>query len=272
MLSVRENFMLENVRLISKVNKFERREALIKILKKNDLKYKIQHEKFRNHFVENIIVPFNSEIKLPKLVIGAHYDNIEGSCGANDNASGVSILIEVAKYLKLNRVNRPIELVFFDREEYEDRGSEQYILSTGRENIHAMINIDTCGFGDMMLIGPEKNLGVMKEKKIISEGLLHKEYIEIIKRTPGSDDRSFEAENIPNISIGVVPKGDVEIIRKLIKLELENKIPTKDLIPNPPEFMSTVHNGDRDCIEIVEESSMKIVLDFIINILKELEI
>lgn len=265
--------MLENVRLISKVNKFERREALIKILKKNDLKYKMQHEKFRNHFVENIIVPFNSEIKLPKLVIGAHYDNIEGSCGANDNASGVSILIEVAKYLKLKRVNRPIELVFFDREEYEDRGSEQYILSTGRENIHAMINIDTCGFGDMMLIGPEKNLGVMKEKKIISEGLLHKEYIEIIKRTPGSDDsRSFEAENIPNISIGVVPKGDVEIIQKLIKLELENKIPTKELIPNPPEFMSTVHNGDRDCIEIVEESSMKIVLDFIINILEELEI
>ena len=36
--------------------------------------------------------------------------------------------------------------------------------------------------------------------------------------------------------------------------------------------MSTVHNGDRDCIEIVEESSMKIVLDFIINILKELGI
>ena len=34
--------------------------------------------------------------------------------------------------------------------------------------------------------------------------------------------------------------------------------------------MSTVHNGDRDCIEIVEESSMKIVLDFIINILEGL--
>lgn len=61
--------MLENVRLISKVNKFERREALIKILKENDLKYKMQHEKFRNHFVENIILPFNSEIRLPKLVM-----------------------------------------------------------------------------------------------------------------------------------------------------------------------------------------------------------
>ncbi|NGT12481.1 hypothetical protein G6Y96_12070 [Clostridium perfringens] len=64
----------------------------------------------------------------------------------------------------------------------------------------------------------------------------------------------------------------MEIIQKLIKLELENKIPTRELIPNPPEFMSTVHNGDRDCIEIVEENSMKIVLDFIINILKELGI
>ncbi len=64
----------------------------------------------------------------------------------------------------------------------------------------------------------------------------------------------------------------MEIIQKIIKLELENKFPTKDLIPNPTEFMSTVHTGDRDCIEIVEESSMKIVLDFIINILKELGI
>ncbi|ELC8344533.1 TPA: hypothetical protein ACY4SM_001186 [Clostridium perfringens] len=61
----------------------------------------------------------------------------------------------------------------------------------------------------------------------------------------------------------------MEIIQKLIKLEIENRIPTKELIPNPPEFMSTVHNGDKDCIEIVEESSMKIVLDFIINILEE---
>lgn len=62
----------------------------------------------------------------------------------------------------------------------------------------------------------------------------------------------------------------MEIIQKLIKLELENKIPTKDIIPNHPELMSTVYNWDRDCIEIVEENSMKIVLDFIINILKEL--
>ncbi len=47
MLSVGDNMMLENVRLISKVNKVERRESLIKILKKNDLKHKIQHEKLR---------------------------------------------------------------------------------------------------------------------------------------------------------------------------------------------------------------------------------
>ncbi|MDZ4975268.1 hypothetical protein GNF42_12330 [Clostridium perfringens] len=64
----------------------------------------------------------------------------------------------------------------------------------------------------------------------------------------------------------------MEIIQELIKLEIENKFPTKELISNSPEFMSTVHNGDRDCIEIVEESSMKIVLDFIINILEELGI
>lgn len=262
--------MLENIRLISKINMKERREALVKILKKNDLKYKIQHEKIRNHFVDNIIVSFNSEIDRPKLVIGAHYDNIEGRCGANDNGSRVSILIEVAKYLQLNRVKIPIDVVFFDREEYEDRGSEQYIISTKIENIFAMININTCGFGDTMLIGPEKDLGIMKEKNILSEGLLEKEYVEIIKRTPGSDDRSFENKDIPNISIGVVPKSDINIIQKLIKLECENIVPTEELIPNPPEFMSTVHNGPRDSIEIVEERAMNMVLDFIIKILESL--
>lgn len=262
--------MLGNVRGISKIHVEERREALENILMKNNIEYKIQNEKIGNHFVSNIVVSFNSEIDTPKLVIGAHYDNIEGSCGANDNASGVGILIEVAKYLQINRVGMPIDIVFFDREEYEDRGSEQYIISTKIENISAMINIDTCGFGDTMIIGPEKNLGIMKDEKIIREDLLEKEYIEIIKRTPGSDDRSFEAENIPNLSIGVVPKSDIEIIQKLINLECENIVPTKELIPNSPEFMSTVHNGSRDCIEIVEESAMKMVLDFIIKILESL--
>lgn len=262
--------MLGNVRGISKIHVEERRKALENILMKNNIEYKIQNEKIGNHFVSNIIVSFNSAIDIPKLVIGAHYDNIEGSCGANDNGSGVSILIEVAKYLKINRVGIPIDIVFFDREEYEDRGSEQYIISTKIENISAMINIDTCGFGDIMLIGPEKNLEIMKEKKILSEELLDKEYIEIIKRTPGSDDRSFENKGILNISIGVVPKSDVAIIQKLIKLECENIVPTKELIPNPPEFMSTVHNGPRDYIEIVEERAMKMVLDFIIKILESL--
>ncbi len=129
------------------------------------MKYKIQHEKLRNHFVDNIIVTFNSEIKLPKLVIGAHYDNIEGSCGANDNTSGVSILIEVAKYLKLNKVNRPIDLVFLIEKNMRIGEVNSIFLVLGERNIYAMINIDTCGFGDMMLIGPEKNLGAMKEKK-----------------------------------------------------------------------------------------------------------
>ena len=68
----------------------------------------------------------------------------------------------------------------------------------------------------------------------------------------------------------MVPKSDVDIIQKLIKLECENIVPTKELIPNPQEFMSTVHNGTRDCIEIVEERAMKMVLDFIIKILESL--
>ncbi len=51
------------------------------------------------------------------VVVGAHYDSVEGSPGANDNASGVAALIEVARLLRQAPPPAPLRFVAFANEE-----------------------------------------------------------------------------------------------------------------------------------------------------------
>ena len=48
----------------------------------------------------------------PSLLLGAHYDTVSGTPGADDNASGVSVLLETARILSLTSLSRPPEVVF----------------------------------------------------------------------------------------------------------------------------------------------------------------
>lgn len=51
------------------------------------------------------------------IVVGAHYDSVMGSPGANDNASGVSALLEIARLLAGDEPSRTVRLVAFVNEE-----------------------------------------------------------------------------------------------------------------------------------------------------------
>ncbi len=51
------------------------------------------------------------------IVVGAHYDSVRGSPGANDNASGVAALLEIGRALKDAGPRRSVRLVAFVNEE-----------------------------------------------------------------------------------------------------------------------------------------------------------
>jgi Zn-dependent M28 family amino/carboxypeptidase len=51
------------------------------------------------------------------LVIGAHYDTVAGSPGADDNASGVAGLLELARLASEKSMNRTVRFVAFSLEE-----------------------------------------------------------------------------------------------------------------------------------------------------------
>ena len=102
----------------------------------------------------------NLEVEIPGIlkpeeiiVIGAHYDSVSGSPGANDNASGVAALLELAGKLKPQRPERTIRFVAFVNEEppyfqTDEMGSRVYARRSAarRENIIAMISLETIGY------------------------------------------------------------------------------------------------------------------------------
>ena len=87
------------------------------------------------------------------IVVGAHYDSVGGTVGANDNASGVAAVLEVARLLKESHLRCTVRFVFFVNEEppyfqTEDMGSMVYARRLRRDSVpvSAMISLETIGY------------------------------------------------------------------------------------------------------------------------------
>ena len=102
----------------------------------------------------------NLEVVLPgqrwpdeSIVVGAHYDTVEGSPGADDNASAVAALIEIARLLKGRALARTLKLVAFVNEEppfffFGQMGSQVYARAARhrKEAIRLMISLEMLGY------------------------------------------------------------------------------------------------------------------------------
>ncbi|MEW6665946.1 MAG: M20/M25/M40 family metallo-hydrolase [Thermodesulfobacteriota bacterium] len=88
-----------------------------------------------------------------RIVVGAHYDTVPGSPGADDNASAVAGLLELARLLRESPGTRPISFVAFANEEppfygSTNMGSMVYAASLKEKNLAVdfMISLEMIGF------------------------------------------------------------------------------------------------------------------------------
>ena len=86
------------------------------------------------------------------LVVGAHYDTVVGSPGADDNASGVAGVIEIARMLRPLQLHRTVRLVAFVNEEppffyFGDMGSKVYAEAARArgDRIRVMLSLEMLG-------------------------------------------------------------------------------------------------------------------------------
>lgn len=84
----------------------------------------------------------------PPILVGAHYDSVPGSSGADDNATGVAVLLELARAWAEQPGKSPLRLIAFDLEELGFVGSHHYArdLHQRGEALGLMLSLEMLGY------------------------------------------------------------------------------------------------------------------------------
>ena len=178
------------------------------------------------HNIIAVLPGKDKQLKHEYIVVGSHYDHLglggqnSGSRrpdtlgvhpGADDNASGDAVVLELAKYFKKERTKRSVIFAFFGAEEQGLIGSKNFLewmkkddaqrinLPADKKGIVAMVNLDMVGRmrdNAMSVSGT----GTSSEFKAMAEAAAEQTKLNISCTPDGygpSDHASFVAQEIP---------------------------------------------------------------------------
>ncbi len=128
----------------------------------------------------------------PSVLLGGHYDSVVGSPGANDNASGTAVVLEIARNLSGTPLARQAWFVAFDGEEDGLHGSRAFVKAAQPQflsGLKAMLNFDMVGVNDQLRVGGASSLITLAKAADPS--------IQTFQTDGGSDHASFAAAGVP---------------------------------------------------------------------------
>lgn len=150
----------------------------------------------------------------PWLVLGAHLDTVPQAPGAEDNASGVGVLLAVAEAAADRRTRLPVVLVAFGSEEprgsgdddhhYGSRAYVEALSPAQRRSLRGMVSVDRVGVGDVV---PVQTVG---EPNGVSNALRAAARRAGVPTDPqpfevASDHESFTDAGLPAARLGSTP-------------------------------------------------------------------
>ncbi|HEU5110687.1 MAG TPA: M28 family peptidase, partial [Micromonosporaceae bacterium] len=150
----------------------------------------------------------------PHVVVGAHLDTVPRAPGAEDNGSGIGVLLAAAAATADRETRLPIMWVAFGAEEPRGPtdadhhyGSRAYVDSLGpaqRRAVRAMVALDRVGVGDRVPVGSTG------ESDPVQQALLRAAERAGVPTTPdpfqrSSDHWSFVRAGLPGARLGSTP-------------------------------------------------------------------
>lgn len=94
---------------------------------------------------QNVLATLPGAAAGPPLVIAAHVDSVKDCPGADDNASSVAVLLELAALLRA-QLDVPVLLAFLDMEEVGHFGGLALAKRVGRGGATGMVNLEMVGY------------------------------------------------------------------------------------------------------------------------------
>jgi hypothetical protein len=143
----------------------------------------------------------------PYVVVGAHLDTVAVAPGAEDNASGVAVVMELARVLS---GDGQVVLVLFGGEEprgpgdLHHFGSKRYVaLMSAEERRHltAMVSLDRVGVGSAVPVASVDG-GPTDLRDEIAEVADREGIATVVETNTGSDHESFADAGLPAARIG----------------------------------------------------------------------
>jgi len=113
-----------------------------------------QRYKYDNYDIANVIAGSQKNLLSSKYyIIGAHYDSVPETYGADDNASGIAVLLELARYTIQEKISLPVRFVAFTAEEpptfsTRHQGSKVFVKSVKekKDEILGAIILEMVGY------------------------------------------------------------------------------------------------------------------------------
>lgn len=135
-----------------------------------------------------------------RYLVGGHYDSVAAGPGANDNASGVAVALEVSRVLRELADDLSLCFAAFDGEEEGLHGSQYYVAVLSAEAhraLRAMVNLDMVGVGTAWhAIGSPELVNLMTDVARAAEVLVTPSDL---PPGTGSDHASFIERGIPAV-------------------------------------------------------------------------
>jgi aminopeptidase YwaD len=105
---------------------------------------------YRGKNFRNIVGRLSAQRGASLIILGAHFDSVEGTPGADDNASGLAVLLEAARLLSRARLRSELLFCGFNLEELNMIGSTYFAkkLKAAEVKVEAMISLEMIGYTD----------------------------------------------------------------------------------------------------------------------------
>lgn len=112
-----------------------------------DVQLRLDMRNYLSHSQNVVAVLPGRKPKLAPLAVGGHHDSVATNVGAEDDGSGVTSTLELARLFVSQRPLRTIKFCSFGWEENLSEGSRQYVANPANqaEKTAMMLNIDSIG-------------------------------------------------------------------------------------------------------------------------------
>jgi hypothetical protein len=182
----------------------------------------------------------------PHLVVGAHLDTVPQAPGAEDNASGVGVLLAVAEAASVRSTRLPTVFVAFGAEEPrgptdDDHhyGSRRYVDELGpreRAAVRGMVSLDRVGVGERVPVGSAGDTDAV-QRALLAAARRAGVATDAEGGQRSSDHWSFVRAGLPGARLGSTPyagyhsAGDVPAVVSEAQLERVGRIVAAWLAP-----------------------------------------